>query len=159
MITKKINITEETIEIQDERFINLIEEAKKAVHNAYAPYSKFQVGSAVLLENGKIITGTNQENAAYPSGICAERVAVFQANSLYPNTAVIAIAVAAYTSGKYVKSPIAPCGSCRQVLLETELRFNKNIHIFLYGENEAFHINSASELLPVQFNAASLNDF
>ena len=105
--------------------IILVNQSREAAKRAYAPYSKFQVGAAVLLENGEIITGTNQENAAYPSGLCAERVAVFYANSKYPDVPVIAIAVTAFTNNKFVQTPIPPCGSCRQVLTETETKNQK----------------------------------
>jgi cytidine deaminase len=134
----------------------LIYKSKEVVKNAYAPYSKFHVGAAVLLENGEIITGTNQENAAYPSGLCAERVAIFYANSLYPNVAVKAIAVAAYTNNNYTLSPIPPCGSCRQVISETESRFDKPIKIFLTGKDKIIVIENAKALLPLNFDEGFL---
>ncbi len=135
----------------------LINASKEAVKNAYAPYSKFQVGAAVLLENGEIITGTNQENAAYPSGLCAERVAVFYANSKYPDVPVIAIAVTAFTNNKFVQTPIPPCGSCRQVLTETETRFKKPIKVYLVSESGITVINNAKDLLPLNFDESSLH--
>lgn len=134
----------------------LIQESKDVVKNAYAPYSKFQVGAAVLLENGEIITGTNQENAAYPSGLCAERVAVFYANSKFPDIPVKAIAVTAFTNNNFVKTPIPPCGSCRQVLVETETRFQKPIKIYLVSESKITVINDAKDLLPLNFDESSL---
>ncbi|NPA68186.1 MAG: cytidine deaminase [Chlorobi bacterium] len=136
----------------------LIQKSKDAVKNAYAPYSKFNVGAAVLLENGEIITGTNQENAAYPSGLCAERVAVFYANSKFPDVPVKAIAVTAFTNNHYVKTPIPPCGSCRQVLVETETRFKKPIKIYLVSETKITVINDAKDLLPLNFGEDFLND-
>ena len=158
---KKKNITTVTYEYdsvdelsKDEQI--LIQKSKEAVNNAYAPYSKFQVGAAVLLENGEIITGTNQENAAYPSGMCAERVAVFYANSKFPNVPVIAIAVTAFTNNNFVKTPIPPCGSCRQVLVETETRFNTPIKIYLVSESKITVINDAKDLLPLNFDESSL---
>lgn len=141
----------------DKTFQRLINRAKEQVEKAYVPYSKFHVGAAVLLENGEIVTGSNQENAAYPSGLCAERVAMFYANAQYPNTAVEAIAVAAYTNGKFVQQPITPCGSCRQVLLETEIRFEKDIKVFLYGEEYICMLDNVKELLPLSFVKDSLN--
>ena len=93
----------------------LINAAKHATEKSYAPYSNFKVGAALLLENGEIITGNNQENAAYPSGLCAERVATFYANSVYPNEKVVAIAIAAWSNGKFTDDVITPCGGCRQV--------------------------------------------
>ena len=131
---------------------NLINESREAVKNAYAPYSKFQVGSAVLLENGKIITGTNQENAAYPSGLCAERVAVFYANSMYPDVPVKAVAVSAFTNNEFTEKPVPPCGSCRQVISETETRFKKPIKIFLAGKTKIMVIENAKALLPLNFD-------
>jgi cytidine deaminase len=158
---KKKNITTVTYEYDSAEELNseariLIQKSKDAVENAYAPYSKFQVGAAVLLENGEIITGTNQENAAYPSGLCAERVAVFYANSKYPDVPVKAIAVTAFTNNNYVKTPIPPCGSCRQVLVETETRFQKPIKIYLVSESKITVINDAKDLLPLNFDGTSL---
>ena len=130
----------------------LVEKAKEATKDAYAPYSKFRVGAAVLLENGEIIIGTNQENAAYPSGLCAERVAIFYANSKYPDQAVKAIAVASFFNGKFNETPVYPCGSCRQVLLETQTRYNKPMDIIMYGSNSVQIVKSAKLLLPLCFD-------
>ena len=135
---------------QDEQI--LINKSKEAVKNAYAPYSKFNVGAAVLLENGKIITGTNQENAAYPSGLCAERVAIFYANSQYPNVAIKSIAVTAFTNNKFIETPLPPCGSCRQVIVESETRFNKPIKIYLVSKTKITVIEDAKALLPISFD-------
>ena len=134
----------------------LFEKAKAARENAYAPYSKFLVGCALLLENGEIITGNNQENAAYPSGICAERTTLFYANSQYPDQAVDTLAVAAYNQGSYLQSPIPPCGSCRQVILETENRYKKPMRILLYGEKEIYECDGISNLLPLSFTAKNM---
>ncbi|MCD6556282.1 MAG: cytidine deaminase [Bacteroidales bacterium] len=158
---KKKNITTVTYEYDSVDELSkyeqiLIQKSKDIVKNAYAPYSKFQVGAAVLLENGEIITGTNQENAAYPSGLCAERVAVFYANSKYPDVPVKAIAVTAFTNNNFVKTPIPPCGSCRQVLVETETRFNTPIKIYLVSESKITVINDAKDLLPLNFDESSL---
>jgi cytidine deaminase len=130
----------------------LIETAKNATFNAYAPYSKFRVGAAVALSNGKIITGTNQENAAYPSGLCAERVALFYANSQFPDCTVTAIAVAAQTENCFTTAPITPCGGCRQVLVETEKKQVHDIKVLLYGQTEVKIIGSVRELLPLTFD-------
>ena len=135
---------------------NLIFNAKEQVQKAYAPYSGFHVGAAIQLENGVIFTGSNQENSAYPSGLCAERVAMFYANSQYPNVAVKSIAVAAFTNGNFLLEPVTPCGSCRQVLLETELRFEKDIEILLYGTKEIYLIQNVKQLLPLCFEKSSL---
>jgi len=158
---KKKNITTVTYEYTSVAELNqeeqmLIQKSKDIVKNAYAPYSKFEVGAAVLLENGEIITGTNQENAAYPSGLCAERVAVFYANSKFPDVPVKAIAVTAFTNNNFVKTPIPPCGSCRQVLVETETRFQKPIKIYLVSESKITVINDAKDLLPLNFDGDSL---
>lgn len=134
----------------------LIEKAKEQVQKAYAPYSQFQVGAAIELENGEIFAGSNQENAAYPSGLCAERVAMFYANAQYPNVAVKSIAIAAFTNGEFLKQPITPCGSCRQVLLETETRFENNIQVLLYGTEEIIELRNVKQLLPLCFEKTSL---
>lgn len=135
----------------------LVEKAKEQVKNAYAPYSKFQVGAAVELVNGSVFAGSNQENSAYPSGLCAERVAMFYANAQFSQIAVKSIAIAAYTNGEFLKSPVTPCGSCRQVLLETETRFEKDIEVIMYGTNEIFVIRNVKQLLPLCFEKSSLN--
>jgi cytidine deaminase len=131
---------------------NLIQKSKQGVKNAYAPYSKFHVGAAVLLENGEIITGTNQENAAYPSGLCAERVAIFYANSIFPDVPVKAIAVTAYTKDEFTTEPVPPCGSCRQVISESETRFDKPIRIILVGRSKIILIENSKALLPLHFD-------
>jgi len=129
----------------------LVNAAKEACTKAYAPYSAFKVGAAVLLENGKTITGSNQENAAYPSGLCAERTAMFYANAQYPDTAVMAIAIIAMNANGIIENPVAPCGACRQVLLETELRFKKPYDILLVGQSGIQKIKSSKDLLPLSF--------
>jgi cytidine deaminase len=134
----------------------LIKKAKEAAMNAYAPYSQFEVGAAVLLENGEIIQGNNQENAAYPSGLCAERVAIFYANSKYPNVPIKSIAVTANTKEGFIKDPIPPCGSCLQVMLETEKRLNKDIQVILYGENKITVAENINQFLPINFNKEML---
>jgi len=134
----------------------LIEEAKNATFSAYAPYSEYRVGAAVLLDNGTIITGNNQENAAYPSGLCAERTALFFANSQYPDVPVKAIAIAAYNKGGFTKEVCTPCGSCRQVLVEIENRYNKLIEIIMYGEDHIYEVDSIRDLLPLSFGKSSM---
>jgi len=151
-IEYKIKIFEaKSLEELENEDSNLVKESQKVLKNAYAPYSKFNVGAAVLLENGEIITGTNQENSAYPSGLCAERVAMFYANSKYPNVAVKAIAVTAFFNNDYIEEPAPPCGSCRQVLLETETRFKKPIKVILFGKNKIRIIDGVKQLLPLSF--------
>ena len=134
----------------------LINKAKEQVLKAYAPYSEFHVGAAVELENGEIFAGSNQENSAYPSGLCAERVAMFFANAQYPTVAVKTLAIAAFTNGKFLEEPVTPCGSCRQVLLETEQRFEKDITVLLYGSKHIFQLDNVKQLLPLCFEKSSL---
>lgn len=136
----------------------LLDAAKEACSKAYAPYSNFRVGAAVMLDNGLIVAGNNQENAAYPSGTCAERCAIFYANANYPDNAVSAIAIVAMdSSGSVTHSPVSPCGACRQVLLETENRYATPIRILLCGAKEVYVIESARSLLPLQFDVQNIN--
>jgi cytidine deaminase len=130
----------------------LIDAAQEAVHRAYVPYSRFRVGAAVQLANQVIVTGNNQENAAYPSGICAERTALFYANSQYPDVAVEAIAIAAYTDGDFTSAPISPCGACRQVILEAQTRYRRPVKVLLFGKKEIYVIPRISDLLPLAFD-------
>lgn len=134
----------------------LVDVAKKATANAYAPYSQFHVGAAVKLDNGEIVTGTNQENAAYPSGLCAERTAMFYANSHFPHSAPVCMAIASFSDGDFTPFSITPCGACRQVLLEAETRFNCDIRILLYGSDCVYKIGSAKDLLPLAFDKSAL---
>lgn len=135
----------------------LIDAAKLATERSYAPYSHFHVGAAVLLADGNIVTGTNQENAAYPSGLCAERTTLFYASSAHPNTAVVTLAIAAYTDGAFTRTPIAPCGACRQVMLEVENRHQHPIRTLLYGTEGIYLIEGGTrELLPLTFDASSM---
>ena len=127
-----------------------------AADDAYAIYSNFHVGAAVMMENGEIITGNNQENAAYPSGLCAERVAMFYANAQHPDIPVKVLAVAAYTKGAFLTEPVTPCGSCRQVLIETESRYGKDITVILYGTENVYIVENVRQLLPLQFEKSSL---
>lgn len=147
----------DNIEELSEKERELVETAKQMTFNSYAPYSEFYVGSAVLLENNKIVKGSNQENAAYPSGICAERVAVFSASSQYPDVVIKSIAVAARNPRQAMDYPISPCGSCRQVLLEFELKQKQPIRILLTGESgKIFIIEKAADLSPISFSADDL---
>jgi cytidine deaminase len=132
---------------------NLINSAKEATFNAYAPYSSFKVGAAALLSSGKIVSGSNQENVAFPSGLCAERTTLFYANSQYPDQSVKTLAIAAYTKGDFLDKPISPCGACRQVILETEMRYNQPIKILLYGKKEIYMIDGIKNLLPLSFGS------
>ena len=130
----------------------LAQEAKKATLLAYAPYSNFHVGAAVLLENGKIVLGANQENSSYPCGICAERSALATAQNLYPNVPVVAMALTAIDkSGKVVSEPVTPCGMCRQVIAETQHRYHSDIRILMLSDSQAVIAGSIDELLPLAF--------
>lgn len=131
----------------------LLVAAQKMVKTAYAPYSEFHVGAAVLLENGKIVTGNNQENAAYPSGLCAERVAIFYAGAQYPNVAIKAVAVAVKSKSVVISEPLSPCGGCRQVIAEYENKLGKPIRIIMSGEKGQIYIaQSIESLLPLMFS-------
>ena len=136
----------------------LIDAAKDATSNAYAPYSNFSVGAALLLENGQIITGSNQENAAYPSGLCAERTAVFYANAKFPDQKVEALAIAAFYNGDFTADLTSPCGSCRQVFLEVESRYESDVRILMYNrKNEVFVAESMRSLMPLNFDKKALD--
>ena len=142
-------------ELNDEEK-KLVDAAKEATNRSYAPYSRFQVGAAVRLAGGVLVSGSNQENAAYPSGICAERTTLFYATSQYPDRAVEALAIAAQTGGKFIEHPTAPCGACRQVILETEERYRHPIRIYLYGTDEVYIVDSIVGLLPLCFGKSDL---
>lgn len=129
----------------------LINKAKEATKSSYSPYSKFAVGAAALLANGTIVTGSNQENAAYPSGLCAERTTLFYANAQYPDQPVMALAVAARTEFDFINNPIPPCGACRQVMIEVRNRFNQSYRVLLYGKEEVYEIKEVGDLLPLSF--------
>ena len=135
----------------------LVDAARTATANSYAVYSRFNVGAAVRLADGTIVCGTNQENAAYPSGLCAGRTTLFWANSQYPTMPVETIAIAARTEQGELDRPIPPCGACRQVILETEKRFDKAMRIILYGAKECYIIEDGIKaLLPLSFDAGFL---
>ena len=132
----------------------VVDAARKATANSYAVYSGFKVGAAVRLSDGTIVSGTNQENAAYPSGLCAERTTLFWANSQYPDKAVEIMAIAACTEQGELERPITPCGACRQVILETEKRFKAPISIILYGSKECYIIEDGIKaLMPLSFDS------
>ena len=133
---------------------HLLSLAVEATGRSYAPYSHFHVGAAVLLENGAEVIGCNQENAAYPSGLCAERTALFAAGAQYPDVPVSVLAIAARgTDGELLEEPVAPCGSCRQVIIETETRAKHPIRILLYGCRCVYVIDGIRQLMPLMFSA------
>jgi len=136
---------------------NLMQAAIKASRNAYAPYSGFSVGAALLMEDDSIIIGNNQENAAYPSGMCAERVAIWKAGSSYPNKKVKKIAITAVSSNKKLDKPVGPCGACRQTLLEYEVNQKEDMEILFMGEiGNVVKANSIASLLPFSFDSSYL---
>jgi len=142
------SIKELSNEVQD-----LMEQAIEIRKKAYAPYSKFRVGAALLLDNGKIVLGSNQENAAYPSGLCAERVAIFYAGSVYPEAKILKMAITAASDNNQTKAPIPPCGSCRQSIAEYEIKQETPIEIYFMGEiGEVYKSTSLKNLLPFMFD-------
>ncbi|MBA3971528.1 MAG: cytidine deaminase [Bacteroidetes bacterium] len=135
----------------------LLQMAREASDLAYAPYSNFYVGAALMLENGLIVTGNNQENVAYPSGLCAERVAIYAAGAQYPDVAIKTIAITCKSKQFEVNEPLSPCGACRQAMSEYEMRHNKHIRIILAGETGKIRIlDSIADLLPFMFKAEAL---
>lgn len=136
---------------------SLMDQAIEIRKKAYAPYSKFRVGAAILLDNGKIVLGSNQENAAYPSGLCAERVAIFQAGAIYPDAKIVKLAITAASDTNPTLSPIPPCGACRQSIAEYEFKQDTPIEIYFMGESgEVYRSNSINDLLPLSFDKTSL---
>lgn len=159
MTKKKVSFEYEelsSIEACDQNIQSLYKEAIKAKERAYAPYSKFKVGAALLLENGEVFTGNNQENAAYPSGLCAERVAIFSAKSIYPNQAIKSLVIV--TSAQNIQEPVSPCGNCRQVLVEYEFGQKEAFDIYLQTRgNRIIRVPAAKYLLPFSFHSDMLN--
>lgn len=136
--------------------LELIQKAKEMTATSYSPYSQFQVGAAILLRNGKVFLGSNQENAVFPVGLCAERTAFFAASANAPEVPPIAIAIAAQAGGRFTKRPVTPCGSCRQALLEAETRFQQPIRVLLYGTEGIYIVPSVQSLLPLTFDGSEL---
>ncbi|MEM1216979.1 MAG: cytidine deaminase [Bacteroidota bacterium] len=135
----------------------LLAAAKKALDKAYAPYSKFQVGAALQLENGEIISGANFENAAYPMCLCAERSAIATAVSTFPDVAATAIAITVKNPAHVISTPASPCGACRQVMVETEARQGKDMTVLMQGETGVIYVlESAKSLLPFYFDGSFL---
>lgn len=141
----------------DSNDLMLVNEAKEATTGSWSPYSGFKVGAALLLDDGTVVTGSNQENAAYPSGLCAERTALFAAGHAHPGKAVTALAIAARNENGYTAQPITPCGACRQVLAETEQRGRRPIRYILYGTEGTMIIDGGTDaILPFCFGADSM---
>lgn len=130
----------------------LVDEAKSATQRSYSPYSRFGVGAALLLANGEVVSGSNQENVAFPSGICAERTTCFYAHSRYPGVRFVKLAIAAFHNGAFTPHPVSPCGACRQVLAEYEKLGGEKLEIILYGDDEVYVLPEVSALLPLIFD-------
>jgi cytidine deaminase len=162
MVKKSIMIRTKTISVSYQEFDSteeledndreLVNEASKAALNAYAPYSMFRVGAALRLENGIIVKGVNVENAAFPSGICAERSAIAAFISGYPKEKLLAIAIAALTDEGLTAEPVTPCGNCRQAIAEEESRNGMPLKIILAGQKKTIVIDGINNLLPLQFS-------
>lgn len=134
----------------------LTDAAMAATANSYSPYSGFSVGAALRLEDGSMVKGANQENAAFPVTMCAERAAIFNAQSNHPELAITHIAIAAKNAGGFVKEPVSPCGSCRQAILEMECRYKRGIKIYLCGASVVYKINTIKDILPLSFADGSM---
>ena len=158
MEAKNINTTiyVANMEELDEKDRQLVEAAIEATKSSYAPYSHFNVGAAVRLDNGIVIPGCNQENAAFGVTICAERTALFAAGAQYPDAKVEAIAIAARNADGLLDEPIPPCGTCRQAMVETEKRSGNKLHILLYGRKHVYIIEGIGALLPLTFSDEQL---
>ena len=155
-ITSKFTVFSNSDELylpDKELFLQAVDARK----NAYAPYSQFNVGASILLANGRILQGNNQENAAYPSGMCAERVAIWNASSQFPNIPIKKIFISANSKNKSLDQPVPPCGACRQTIVEYESKQKQNIEIFFTGETgNIIKADSISELLPLAFDKSLL---
>lgn len=134
----------------------LIDRAMKATDNAYAEYSHFYVGAALRLANGRIVIGANQENAAFPSGLCAERTAVFSAQANFPDQPIESLALVARNDNGLVYNPVTPCGACRQVLLGVEERYGRSMRVLMYGKSGVYIVGSVKDLLPLSFVDSSM---
>ena len=152
---KKIELTQNIVFCQleelNEAEQQLVRKAMQATDNSYSPYSHFRVGAAIRLKDGSEIIGANQENAAYPVTLCAERTAIFAAQAQHPEQSIEAIAIAARNDNGFTEDPVTPCGSCRQVILEIEKRYGRPMKIYLYGTKGIYVIDTVRDLLPLCF--------
>ncbi len=147
----------DNLEELPENIQSLMNEASKARQKAYAPYSQFNVGTAILLDNGEIVTGSNQENASYPSGLCAERTAIYYAGAKFPKAKIVKMAITAASQKQTTKSPIPPCGACRQAISEYEIKQESPIEIYFMGEvGKVIKSESLANLLPLVFDKSVL---
>mgnify|MGYP001334344260 CR=1 FL=1 len=155
-ISTQLQVYDDSSELTED-IQSLMKAAVKARENAYAPYSKFNVGAALLLDNGEVVIGSNQENASYPSGLCAERTAVYYAGAKYPNSKIIKMAITASSQNQITDSPIPPCGACRQSISEYEIKQKQPIEIFFMGvKGKVIKSNSLANLLPLGFDRSFL---
>ncbi len=155
-ITSRLEVYE-SIDETTEDVQELMQKAVEVRDTAYAPYSKFKVGAAIHLENDEIVVGSNQENASYPSGLCAERTAVYYAGAKFPETRIIKIAISAKSMRHQVVSPVPPCGACRQALVEYEVKQEEAIELYFMGETgKVVKADSVKELLPLSFDSSCL---
>lgn len=156
MTSKEIKIAYQEFDSIDEleaKDRELAQAAVEATSQAYAPYSKFNVGAAVLFEDGVIVKGANQENAAYPSGLCAERTALFYASASRPDKAMVAIAIAAGQNGQLCEMPATPCGACRQVMAQYQLKSGLPMRVLLVGAHKIWRFEKVDDLLPLIFDS------
>ncbi|MCQ2178082.1 MAG: cytidine deaminase [Bacteroidales bacterium] len=156
MVEKEFKVSYKEYSCMDEleeRDRELVENAVSAMNNAYAPYSHFHVGAAVRLSNGDIVRGSNQENAAFPSGLCAERTALFAAGSSYPDKDIVSIAIAGGIYGKLAPHPATPCGACRQVMAQYQTRSGKNMSVIMVGDGKIWKFDRVDDILPFIFDS------
>ena len=156
MTNKEIKIAYleyESLDQLDSQDRKLAESAIAAIATSYAPYSQFNVGAAVMFEDGAIIKGSNQENAAYPSGTCAERTALFYAGAAYPEKAITKIAIAAGQNGTLVSEPVTPCGACRQVMAQYQTKGERPMAVILVGADKIWKFEKVDDLLPLIFDS------
>ena len=159
---KKLDITTslevyDTVQELSEELQDLMKQAVEVRDQAYAPYSKFKVGAAILLDNGEVVVGSNQENASYPSGLCAERTAVYYSGAKFPGSRILKIAITARSSNQEITKPVPPCGACRQALVEYEVKQNEAIELYFMGETgEVMKAASVAEILPLVFDSNCL---
>ena len=155
MEQKEIHITYSqfgSVEEMNAEDRELVSESIEAMSGAYAPYSHFHVGAAVRLSNGQIVRGANQENAAFPSGLCAERTAMFAASSKYPDKDMLSIAIAGGVHGRLGSTPASPCGACRQVMAQYQTKSGKPMSIIMVADGKILKVEKVDDLLPMIFN-------
>lgn len=153
-IAIEVYASDKELSLEDQK---LIKKAKQALQKSYSPYSNFKVGAAILLKNGEILSGSNQENASYPLCLCAERVTIAAADSVYPKVPILAMAITAKSPSQIITNPVAPCGACRQVIFETEMKHQTPMRILLQGEKgKVYVIEGAKDLLPLSFDGSLL---